>query len=268
MHLDYFGYTSLWEHLVHSRDPLFFLSNIFLTYTGLEVHSLLCQRLLHCEEGCTVAAACWLAQITHRRVTALFVLNCCKCTYAQLLSAIQQGGCIKHSLSRLSFCFWKPVSLLGRPGILILVLLHIPTWGLISQELEGTKDGKAPTVGEAEANKQLLKNGLLSTSAWNCCWNAFWVCSDILILAYQVWTIWQSQTHKTQSSLHQAPGVNCFRAVWKKGATHKVWSHGWTSGLNGHYCVNSTEYVDRNREWTYSNTLNLWSITNISLPGW
>lgn len=95
MNLDYFGYMSLQEHLVHSRHPLFFLSYI-LTYTGLEVHSLLCQRPLHCDEGCTVEAACWLAQISHRGATPLLVLNCCKCTYDHVLSAIQQGGCIKH----------------------------------------------------------------------------------------------------------------------------------------------------------------------------
>lgn len=96
IHLDYFGYTSLQEHLAHSRDSLFFLSYMFLTYTGLEVHSLLCQSPLHCDVGCTVEAACWLAQITRRGVTPLLVLNCCKCTYTQLLSAIQQEGCIKH----------------------------------------------------------------------------------------------------------------------------------------------------------------------------
>lgn len=78
------------------QRPYIFLSHTILTYTGLEVHSLLCQRLLHCDEGCTVEAACWLAQITYRGVTPLCVLTCCKCTYAQLLSAIQQGGCVKH----------------------------------------------------------------------------------------------------------------------------------------------------------------------------
>lgn len=87
MHLDYFGYTSLQEHLV--QGPSFFLFQ-YLLDLGLEVHSLLCQRPLHCDEGCTVEVACWLAQITCRGVTPLFVLNCCKCTYAQSLSAIQQ----------------------------------------------------------------------------------------------------------------------------------------------------------------------------------
>lgn len=121
------------------RPSFFPFQYLALAYTGLEVHSLLCQRPLHCDEGCTVEVACWLAQITHRGVTPLFVLNCCKCTYAQLLSAIQQGGCIQHLYLTCPHAF---ESLWGCWEDLVLVLCIFQHRDWLTQELEGTKNWK------------------------------------------------------------------------------------------------------------------------------
>lgn len=107
---------------LHRRDPLFPSP----TYSWLTHARSALPALPKTHTLCLKGSRVWKLptgwhNISYRWKILLLVLNCCRCTYAQLLSAIQQGGPIRP-LSSLSFCPWKPLRLLRQSGVLILVL--------------------------------------------------------------------------------------------------------------------------------------------------
>lgn len=112
--------SSSWT--LHSRDPLFPSPTYsWLTRARSALPALPKTPTLWLKGSRVWKLPTGWHNISYRWKILLLVLNCYKCTYAQLLSAIQQGGPIRP-LSSLSFCPWKPLRLLRQSGVLILVL--------------------------------------------------------------------------------------------------------------------------------------------------